>query len=194
MRFEAACFNTQTECEQHTNAGGGIQCDASINPGNSGGPLIDSGGRVIGINTAIFTPTGACLDLETSHSICCVHGGCKAINLPHQNAHRKAQCGLVGLLVLRSTFPQVLLCNCCCYTYRQALTPPCLPYRHLRGRRLQHTYCHRGPRGAPAHTVWPHHSARAERAGAWCPHITLLYRFSLYYPRTHAMHTCWYAG
>ncbi len=33
--------------------------DASINPGNSGGPLLDSSGRIIGVNTAIFTPTGS---------------------------------------------------------------------------------------------------------------------------------------
>lgn len=32
-----------------------IQTDASINPGNSGGPLLDTGGKVVGINSAIFT-------------------------------------------------------------------------------------------------------------------------------------------
>src|SRR5262249_59639776 len=54
-----SALGREIQAENGSIISGVIQTDAAINPGNSGGPLLDSAGRLIGVNTAIVSPSRA---------------------------------------------------------------------------------------------------------------------------------------
>jgi S1-C subfamily serine protease len=91
-----------------------IQTDAAINPGNSGGPLLDSSGRLIGVNTAIYSPSGAYAGIGFAIPVDTVqwvvpdlieHGRVMRPSLGVQvaNAQVASQLGITGALILEVT-------------------------------------------------------------------------------------------
>jgi len=78
-----------------------IQTDAALNPGNSGGPLVDSQGRVIGINTAIIRPAqGICFAIPVNMA--------KHI-LPQLMQHGRVVRGYLGLHARNVPVPAVVV-------------------------------------------------------------------------------------
>jgi len=107
-----------------------IQTDAAINPGNSGGPLLDSSGNLIGINTAIYSPSGASagvgfsIPVDTVRSAQTPHAfnPCHALHeLKLPNTFRLSQLQLFTNLftVLLSAGPrQMALCCAACVLWQ----------------------------------------------------------------------------
>ena len=81
---------------------GVIQTDAAINPGNSGGPLLDSAGRLIGINTAIVSPSGA----YAGGGLCRARRYCQSSRAPDHSLRQGTQGRARGRIcagILRAT-------------------------------------------------------------------------------------------
>lgn len=66
-------LNRSVQADEGNILAGMIQTDAAINPGNSGGPLLDSAGRLIGVNTAIVSTSGASAGLGFAVPVNDVH-------------------------------------------------------------------------------------------------------------------------
>jgi S1-C subfamily serine protease len=90
-----------------------IQTDAAINPGNSGGPLLDSSGRLVGVNTAILSPSGAYAGIGFAVPVDTVrrvvpqlirHGKVRRVGLGIQMLpdHLARRAGIEGVAVLRA--------------------------------------------------------------------------------------------